>query len=174
MINNRLNERLLKIGMNNPGGLWGLSTRPYRPLPDLISTRRKETNKIQRLPHRDDNFWQRRLRAKVFAFLICRFVGSELCEAFFERYGDWNDGVAVCVFFYPGGDFGEVSVLLADVVFFAKVDEVDDGLCGEEEEWVYYFDLWIVSQLCRLIIYTIRWNREGIIRVGLVLTIAST
>lgn len=45
------------------------------------------------------------------------------------------------MFFDPFGDFGEVFVLLADVVFFAKVHEVDDGFCGEEEEGVDHFDL---------------------------------
>lgn len=43
--------------------------------------------------------------------------------------------------FHPLGDFGEVLVLLADVVALAEVDEVDDGFCGEEEEGVDYFDL---------------------------------
>ena len=32
-------------------------------------------------------------------------------------------------------------VLLADVVLLAEVDQVDDGLCGEEEERVDNFDL---------------------------------
>ena len=43
--------------------------------------------------------------------------------------------------FDPFGDFGEVFVFLADVVFFAEVDEEDDGFGGEEEERIYYFDL---------------------------------
>jgi len=34
-----------------------------------------------------------------------------------------------------------VFVLLTEVVFFAEVDEVDDGFCGEEEKRIYYFDL---------------------------------
>jgi hypothetical protein len=34
-----------------------------------------------------------------------------------------------------------VLVLLAEVVFFRQVDEVDDGFGGEEEEGVDYFDL---------------------------------
>ena len=33
-------------------------------------------------------------------------------------------------------------VLLSDVVLFTEVDEVDYGLCGEEEEGVYYFNLY--------------------------------
>ena len=45
------------------------------------------------------------------------------------------------VFLYPFGDLGEMFVLLADVVFFAEVDEVDDGFGGEEEEGIYYLDL---------------------------------
>ena len=44
--------------------------------------------------------------------------------------------------FDPLGDFGQVLVLLADVVALGEVDEVDDGFGGEEEEWVDYFDLW--------------------------------
>lgn len=45
------------------------------------------------------------------------------------------------MFFDPFGDFGEVFVFLADVVFFAEVDEVDDWFGGEEEEGVDYFHL---------------------------------
>lgn len=41
----------------------------------------------------------------------------------------------------PFGDLGEMLVLLADVVFFAEVDEVDDWFSGEEEEGVDDFDL---------------------------------
>lgn len=43
--------------------------------------------------------------------------------------------------FDPFGDFGQVLVLLADVVFFAEINQVDDWFCGEEEEGVDYFDL---------------------------------
>lgn len=32
--------------------------------------------------------------------------------------------------FNPFGDFGEVFVFLSDVVFFAEVDEEDDGFRG--------------------------------------------
>lgn len=42
---------------------------------------------------------------------------------------------------YPLGNFGQVLVLLADVVLFAEVDEEDDWLGGEEEEWVDDLDL---------------------------------
>ena len=35
------------------------------------------------------------------------------------------------MFFDPFGDFGEMFVLLTDVVFFAEVDQVDDGFGGE-------------------------------------------
>ena len=42
---------------------------------------------------------------------------------------------------YPLGDLGEVFVLLTYVVFFAKVDKVDNRFRGEQEERVYYFNL---------------------------------
>jgi hypothetical protein len=41
----------------------------------------------------------------------------------------------------PGVDLGEVLVLLPQVVLLREVDEVDDGLGGEELERVDYFDL---------------------------------
>ena len=73
--------------------------------------------------------------------MFCFGVAFEAGEAFFEGDGKGDDRVAGGVFFDPFGDFGEVFVFLADVVFFAEVDEEDDGLGGEEEEGVYYFDL---------------------------------
>ena len=45
------------------------------------------------------------------------------------------------MFFDPAADGGEVLVLLADVVFFGEVDEVDDWFGGQEEEGVDYFHL---------------------------------
>ena len=43
--------------------------------------------------------------------------------------------------FDPFGNLRKVLVLLSDVIFFAKVDEVDDRLGAEEEERIYGFDL---------------------------------
>lgn len=132
---------LKRTTMNDPGSLRRLRTLPNCPLPHLIRARRKETPQIQHLPHRGDDFRQRALRPQVFA-LFCGFsLAFKSCEAFFESYAEGEDGVAGRVGFDPLGDFGEVLVFLADVVFFAQVDEVDDWFCREEEEGVYYFDL---------------------------------
>lgn len=46
------------------------------------------------------------------------------------------------MFLDPFSDLREMLVLLADIVLFAKVDQVDDGLCSEEEERIDNFDLW--------------------------------
>ena len=43
--------------------------------------------------------------------------------------------------FHPLGDFGEVFVFLPNVVLFAEVDEVYNGLGGEKEKRVDDFDL---------------------------------
>jgi len=45
------------------------------------------------------------------------------------------------VLFDPFGNLGEILVLLANVVFFAEVDQIDYWLGSEEEERVNYFDL---------------------------------
>ena len=45
------------------------------------------------------------------------------------------------MFLDPLSDLGKVLVLLADVVLFTEIDEIDNRLCGEEEERVDNFDL---------------------------------
>jgi hypothetical protein len=41
----------------------------------------------------------------------------------------------------PFDNLGQMLVLLADVVLLAEVNEEDNWLCREEEEWVNVFDL---------------------------------
>ena len=45
------------------------------------------------------------------------------------------------MFLNPFSDFREMFVLLPDVIFFAEVDEIDNGFGGEEEERIDDFDL---------------------------------
>ena len=45
------------------------------------------------------------------------------------------------MFLDPLGDLWKMLVLLSNVVFLAKIDEVDNGLSAEEEERIYDFDL---------------------------------
>ena len=127
--------------MYHPRRLRRLRPLPYSPLPDLIRPRREKASQLQRLPHRQNNLGQRALRAQIFEFLLFLARLVKAPQPFFQGDGDGDDGVARGVGFHPLGDLGEVLVLLADVVAFAEVDEVDDGFGGEEEEGVDYFDL---------------------------------
>ena len=45
------------------------------------------------------------------------------------------------MFFDPFGDFGEMLVLLPNVIFLAEIDKVDDRLGSKKEERIYRFDL---------------------------------
>jgi len=121
IIHNRLNERLLKIAVNNPRRLGRFRSISYRPLPHLVGTSRKEASQIQCFSHCRDNFGECRPRAEALALLCCGCFGVKASEAFFEAdgYGDYRVGVQVGGLsgFYPFGYFGEVLVLLTDVVF---------------------------------------------------------
>lgn len=130
-----------RTSMNHPSSLGRLGPLPNGPLPHLIRARREKTPQIHHLPHGRDNFRQRALGPQLLALLLGLLFILEPREAFLEADGERDDGVARGVFFDPFGDFGEVFVFLADVVFFAEVDEVDDWFCGEEEEGVDHFDL---------------------------------
>lgn len=41
----------------------------------------------------------------------------------------------------PFGNLGQVLVLLADIVFLAEIDQVDDGLGRQKEERVNHLNL---------------------------------
>jgi hypothetical protein len=116
--------------MNNPRRLRSLRPLPYSPLPNLIRARRKETLQIQARPHGSNNLRQRALRPKFLTLLLRLLVVLEAGEALLEGDGEGDDGVAGGVLLAPLGDFRQVLVLLADVVFFAEIDEVDDGFGG--------------------------------------------
>ena len=133
VIHNALNERLLEIPVDHARCLRRLGALADSPLPDLVGSGGEEGAEFQGGAHGGDDFWEGGFCAEGFAFLRSGFVGVEAGEAFFEGDGHGDDGVAGRVFFDPAADGGEVLVLLADVVFFRKVDEVDDGLGGEEE-----------------------------------------
>lgn len=45
------------------------------------------------------------------------------------------------MFFDPFGNLGKMFILLSDVIFLAKVDEVDDRFSAEEEERIDDFNL---------------------------------
>lgn len=139
--NNTLNERLLEIGMYNPGSLRSLGALPDCPLPHLVRARGEETAEVHHLAHGDDDFGEGGLGAEFFALLVGGGVVLEAGEALFKGDGERDDGVAGGVLFDPLSDFREVFVFLADVVFFAEVDEVDDWFGGEEHEGVDDFDL---------------------------------
>ena len=45
------------------------------------------------------------------------------------------------MFLNPLGDLWKMLILLSDIVFLTKIDEVDNRLSSEEEQRIYDFDL---------------------------------
>ncbi len=114
---------------------------PNRPLPDLVGACGEEAAEVECFSHGDDDFRKSGLGPEVLAFLGGRFFGVETSEALFERHGDGYDRVTRCVLLDPFRDFRQMLVLLADVVFFAQVDQIDNGLRRQQEQRVDDFDL---------------------------------
>ena len=143
--------------MNYPRRRRRLGPLSDRPLPHLIRACGEKTTQVQCLPHGGDDLGKGRFGTEGFALFFCFGVAFKPSKAFFEGDGKGDDGVAGGVLFHPFRDFGKVFVFLADVVFFAEVDEEDDGFRGEEEEGVYYFDLSKAIISC----FEMRCNRSG-------------
>ena len=127
--------------MNDPGSLRRLCPISNSPLPHLICPRSEEAAKIKHLSHSRDNLGQRRLRTKLFAFLRCFRLSLESREALLESNGERQNRIAWCVLLDPFGNLRKMLVLLSDVIFLAKIDEVDDGFGRQEEERIDGLDL---------------------------------
>ena len=77
----------------------------------------------------------------VMSLLFLLLFLGHVDETFFECNGEGDERVAGVVLVDPGLDLGQPLVLLADVVALGEVDEVRDGLGGEELEAVHNVDL---------------------------------
>ena len=127
--------------MNDPRSLRRLCPISDSPLPHLICPRREEAAEVKHLPHGRDHLGQGRFCTKLFTFLRCFRFSLETCEALLESDGQWQYRIAWRVLLDPFGNLRKVLVLLSDVIFFAKIDKVNDRFGAEEEERIYRFDL---------------------------------
>lgn len=141
VVYNNLDERLLKVAVNDSRGLRCLGAIPECPLSHLVCARCEEAAEVETLTHRCDDLGKRRLGAELLALFLYFGVVLESRKALLETYGYGNDGIASRVFLDPFGDLGQMLVLLSDVVLLAKVDEVDHRFGGEEEQRVDDLDL---------------------------------
>lgn len=127
--------------MNHPSSLRRLCPISDSPLPHLIRSCREEAAKVKHLPHGRDDLGQRGFCTELFTFLLCLCFSLETCEALFKGDRERQYRIAWRVFFDPFGNLRKMLVLLSDVIFLTKVDEVDDGFSAEEEEGIDDFDL---------------------------------
>lgn len=136
VVDNGLDKGLLKVGVDDTGGLRSLGTVTDGPLTDLIGAGCEEAAKLEGLAHLENNLGQDRLGTDGLALLLGGLLGLEAGETLLKGDGDGDDGVALGVLVDPLNNLGKMLVLLADVVLLRQVDEEDDGLGGEEEERV--------------------------------------
>jgi len=141
VVDDTLNESLLKVTVDDTGGLRCLGAVAEGPLTDFVGTSGEEGAKVKSLAHGDDDLGESRLCSKLLALLRDLGIGLETGETFLKGDGHGKDSVTSGVLLDPLGDLGEVLVLLPDVVALAQVDKVDDGLSGKEEEGVDGLDL---------------------------------
>lgn len=134
------NELVLKVRVDNTSCLGRLGTSPDRPSTDLIRPTSKVPDEIERVVTGLGDLGQRASSTRGFLFLLLLF-GGEANEALFEGNRERDEEISGVVLIDPGLDFGEPLVLLADKVALGEVDEVGDGLGGEELEAVDNVDL---------------------------------
>lgn len=133
---NGLDERLLKVSVDDTRCLRRLGAVADRPLPDLVGADSEEAAQVEGLAHLEDDLAQRRLGSDILALLLNLGFGLEPGQALLEADGDGNDGVAGSMLLDPLNDLGKMLVLLPDVVPLGKVDQEDNRLGGQEEKRV--------------------------------------
>lgn len=136
VVDNGLDEGLLKVAVDNTGGLRSLGSGTDGPLTNLVRAACEEAAELQSLAHLQNDLGQDGLGTDVLALLGNLGVGLEAGEALLETDREGDDRVASSMLLNPFDDLGKVLVLLADVVSLGQVDEEDDGLSGQEEQRV--------------------------------------
>ena len=141
VVHDDLDEGLLEVTVDDTSSLGRLGSVTDGPLAHLIRAGCEEGTKVEGLAHGDDDLGQGRLGSNLLALLGDFLVVLEARKTLLEGHGDGKDNITRGVLLDPGGDLGEVLVLLPDVVTLAQVDEVDDGLGSKEEHGVDGLDL---------------------------------
>jgi hypothetical protein len=141
VVNNALNESLLKVTVNDTGGLRSLGTVTDSPLTDLVGTGGEETAKVESLAHGNNGLGQSGLATNLLALLLNLGISLEARKTLLERDGNGKDGLSRRVGLDPLNNLGQVLVLLAKVVLLAEVGQVDNRLGSQKEERVDDLDL---------------------------------
>jgi len=145
VVDNALNEGLLKVTVNDTGSLGSLGTVTDGPLTDLVGASGEERAKVEGLAHGNDSLGQSRLAANLLALLLNLGIGLKARKTLLEGDGNGKDGLSRRVGLDPLDNLGQVLVLLAKVVLLAEVGQVDDRLGSQKEERVNDLDL---SKFC--------------------------
>jgi len=135
-VHNGLNKRLLKVRMDDTGGLGRLDAIANGPLANLVGADGEEAAEVHDLAHRGDDLRQRRLHAEFLALLLGFRLSLEASEPLLEADGERDNGVSGSILLDPFRDLGKMLVLFPDVVLLGQVHEIDDGLGREKEQWV--------------------------------------
>jgi hypothetical protein len=141
VIDNGLDKRLLKVGVNDTSSLRRLGAVADRPLTDLIGSASKEAAQLQRLSHLRNQLRQGRVSANGLHLLLGSCLRLKASKSLLVRHRDGDDGVALSILLDPLGDLGEMLVLLAHKVLLGQIDKVDNRLGRQEEERVDDLDL---------------------------------
>ena len=121
--------------------MWRLRPLPNRPCAYLAGSAREVANEVEGGVACGGDLAQRAVRADLLLLLGALLVRLHESETLLERDREGDEGVAGVVLVDPGLDLREPFVLLADVVLLGEVDEVGDGLGGEQLQTVYDVDL---------------------------------
>lgn len=146
VVHDTLDKGLLEIGMDNTCRRGSLCVFPYRPLSHFVRSSGEEAGEVEGRPHGGDTLGQRRFCVEGLAL----FESSGIIhggEAFFEADRDRQDGFIGAVGLDPFHDLGQILVLLPEIVLLGQVDEIDNGLGGEEEQGIDDFDLGAILML---------------------------
>lgn len=141
IVDNGLDEGLLKVSVNDTSRSGGLDALADSPLANLIRTGGEETGQVQCLAHGRDDLGQTGLGAKLLALLLGGGVIAHEGQTLLELSRDGQDWGSGGVFLDPLKQLGEVFVLLANVILLAQVDKVHDGLGSEQKQGVDDLDL---------------------------------
>lgn len=159
VMDNSLDESLLKVTVNHTSSLRGLGVSTDSPLTDLISAGCEEALELEGFAHLDNELGEGGVGAGGLHLLPGSLLGIEAGKPLFVGHRNRDDRVSLGVLVAPGGNGGKMLVLLADKVALGQVDQVDNGLGSQKHERVDDLDL--LFSLATILTLVVQENKKN-------------
>merc|ERR1712168_691002 len=137
----RHDETIFEVRVNFAGSLGRLRVPLDRPRFHLVVTGGEEIHQAQSLIALNDDFFESTLGSGIGFGVSPLLLRRHFKEFIFQNTGKWNRQCSRVIRLDPTDDLGQPFIFLFYVVFFRKIDQVNNGFGRDKQMGVDGFQL---------------------------------